>query len=123
MPSSQNLMEEESIVVDELTSFASNIGMEVCVVLKSFLSFLKKLRENKALNMFSLMLNPRFKNFSLVSSFIGREQGVTIVEEYDSKSLYPILLECYHHLHPLTKSESAFVHIGVDEDCSLDIFE
>jgi hypothetical protein len=91
MPSSQNLMEEESIVVDELTSFASNIGMEVCVVFKSFLSFLKKLEEKKTLNMFSLMLNPRFKNFNLVSSFIGREQGVTVIKEYDNKSLYDAL--------------------------------
>jgi hypothetical protein len=29
------------------------------------------------------MLNPRFNNFHLASSFIGREEGVNIVEEYD----------------------------------------
>jgi hypothetical protein len=38
-------------------------------------------------------------------------------------TLYPMLLECYHHLHPLTESESVFAHVNVDEDCSLDIFE
>ncbi len=119
----QNLMEEESIVVDELASFASNIRMEVCVVLKSFLSFLRKLEEKKTPNMFSLTLHPRFKSFHLVSSFIGREEGVAIVEEYDSKSLHPMLLECYYHLHPFTKSKSAFAHINVDEDYTLDIFE
>jgi hypothetical protein len=58
-----------------------------------------------------------------VSSFIVREQGIAIVEEYDKKSLYPMLLKCHHHLHPLAKFESVFVNIGVDEDCSLDIFE
>jgi hypothetical protein len=33
-------MKEESIVVDELTSFAFNIRKEMCVVLESFFSFL-----------------------------------------------------------------------------------
>jgi hypothetical protein len=94
-------MEEASIVVDELASFASNIRKKVCVVLESFLSFLKKIEEKKAHNMFSLMLDPKFKSFHLMSSFIGREQGVSIFEEYDSKSLYPMLSKCLHHLHPL----------------------
>jgi hypothetical protein len=73
--------------------------------------------------MFSLMLHPRFKIFHLVFSFIGREQGVTIVEEYDSKSLYRMLLECYHHLHPSIESKSVLINISVDENCSLDTFE
>ncbi len=58
-----------------------------------------------------------------MSSFIGREQGVAIVEEYDSKSLCPMLLKCRHHLHPFAEFESVFVNIGVDEDCNLDLFE
>jgi hypothetical protein len=52
-------MEEESIIVDELTSFASNIRKEVCVVLESFLFFLRKFEEKKAHNMLSLMLDTR----------------------------------------------------------------
>ncbi len=56
-------------------------------------------------------------------SFIGGEEGVAIVEEYDNKFLYPMLLECYHHLHPLTESKSVFANISVDEDYSLDTFE
>jgi len=70
-------------------------------VLESFFSFLKKIEKKKAHNMFSLMLDPKFKSLHLVSSFIGREQGVSIVEEYDNKSLYPILLKCHHHLNLL----------------------
>ncbi len=113
----QNFMEEESIIVDELTSFASNIRKEVCVVLESFLFFLRKFEEKKAHNMLSLMLDTRwFKRLHLVTSFIGREQCVASVEEYDIKSLYPMLLKCHHHLHTLAKSESGFVNIGVDED-------
>jgi hypothetical protein len=32
------------------------------------------------------MLDPRFKNLHLVSSFIGLEQGKAIVEEYDKEN-------------------------------------
>jgi hypothetical protein len=72
LPFLHNLMEEESIVIDELTFFAFNIRKEVCVVL-AFLSFLRKFGEKKAHNMRYLMLNPRFKSLHLVFSFIGRE--------------------------------------------------
>jgi hypothetical protein len=51
--------------------------------------------------MLSLILNPRFKKFRLVSSLIGREQGKAIVEEYDKKSLFPMLLTCFYYLYLL----------------------
>ncbi len=71
--------------------------------------------------MLSLILDTRFKNLHLVSSFISLEQSKTIVEKYDRKTLYPMLLKCYHHLHPLF--ENIVVDQCVDENCSLDIFE
>jgi hypothetical protein len=39
------------------------------------------------------MLDPRFKILCLVSSFIGREQGKAIVEEYEKKNKNPMLLK------------------------------
>ncbi len=42
--------------------------------------------ENNAHNMF-LLLDLRFKNVRLMSSFIGLEQSKAIVEEYDRKDL------------------------------------
>jgi len=69
------------------------------------------------------MLDPRFKTLHLVSSFIGREQGKAIVEKYDKKYLFPMLLECYYHLHPLVESKGNVVDERVKEDRSLDIFE
>jgi hypothetical protein len=53
--------------------------------------------------MLFLMLDLRFKNLRLVSSFVGRE-GVSIVDEYDRRTLYLMLLKCYHHLHPIIES-------------------
>lgn len=48
------------------------------------------------------MLDPRYKNLYLVSPFINLEQGKTIFEKYDRKTLY--ILKCYNHLHPLSKN-------------------
>jgi hypothetical protein len=76
-------MEEDENVVYELSCLASNIKKEVVQVLDYFLSFLKKFDKRKTHNMFSLMLNPRFKTFRLVSSLIGYEQGKAIVDEYN----------------------------------------
>jgi hypothetical protein len=53
--------------------------------------------------MLHLIQNFKFKSFHLISSFIGHEEGVNIVEEYDKQSLYPMFLKKYHYLHPMTK--------------------
>lgn len=52
-------------------------------------------------------------------SFIGCEQGVTIVEEHDRKSLFPMFLKCHHHVHTMVEFLSDFVNQGNDEDSSL----
>jgi len=78
-PSFQTLMKKDFGVALELICLAFNIRKEVCGILDSFLYFLKKFDERKAHNMLVLMLDPRFKSLRLVSSFIGRDQGVAIV--------------------------------------------
>ncbi len=70
--------------------------------------------------MLYLIFDNRFKKLRLVSSFISLEQNKTIVENYDRKTLYP-MLKCYHHLQPLFKN--TIVDQCVDENCSLNIFE
>jgi uncharacterized protein YktA (UPF0223 family) len=114
-----NSMEEDGNVVSKLSCLASNIMKEVIKVLDFFLS-LKKY-ERRAHNMLFLMLDLRLK--TVVFSLIGREQGKAIVEEYDKKSLFLMLLKCYYHLHPLVERERGVVDQRVEEDMSLDIFE
>jgi hypothetical protein len=98
-----------------ISLLASDIRREVINVLNFFLSFLKKYENKKAHNMNFLMLDIRFKSLRIVSSFVGREQGVALVEEYDRKTLYPMLVKCYEHLHPLVR---------LDRNCvDEDIFE
>jgi hypothetical protein len=58
-----------------------------------------------------------------MSSFTGCEQRITIIEEHNERSLYPMLLKSYHHLHPMVGFENEFVEQIVNVDYSLDIFE
>jgi hypothetical protein len=69
------------------------------------------------------MLNPRFKSLHLVSLFVGHEQGISIVEEYDQNSLQPMRLKCYHHLHPMEDCDVESTEHRSYEDNNLDIFE
>jgi len=101
--------------------FVSNVKRKVCGVLDSFLSFKKKFEERKIHNMFSLMLDSRFKILRLIFSFVGREEGVSIVDEYCKRTLYPMLLKSYHHLHPMTKFVECADQTN-DEDFNLDLF-
>jgi hypothetical protein len=77
-------MEEDFNVAFELICLASNIRKEVCGVINSFLSFLKKFDKRKIHYMLALTLDTRLKILRLVSSFIGRDQGITIIEQYDT---------------------------------------
>ncbi len=72
--------------------------------------------------MFSLMLDPRFKSLHLVSSFVGREQGISIVQEYDRKSSQPMFLKCYDHLHLMENYDIESTKHRSYENNSLDIF-
>ncbi len=93
-------------------------------MLHFFLSFLKVYDKRKAHNMISLMLDPRCKNLHIIlSSFVRRQQGVALVEEYDRKSLYPMLIKNHEHLHPLVKSKTNSIDYNIyDHDYSLSIF-
>jgi hypothetical protein len=118
-----NLMEEDGNVAHELSCLASNIKKDIIHALDYFLSFLKKYEEKKAHNVFFFMLEPSLKTLHLVSSFINLEQGKAIVEEYDKKSLFHVLMKCYYHLHPLVEFERGVVDERVEKDRNLDIFE
>jgi hypothetical protein len=99
-------MEENVIIGVELDLLASNIKREVFGVLDAFLSFLKKFDEKKTHNMFALMLDLRYKNHRIVSIFVGKEFAIGVVENYNKKPLFCLLLNIYQILPPLTNSSS-----------------
>jgi hypothetical protein len=113
-------MDNDSIVNDKLYLLVFNISKEVFNVF----SFFKVYDKRKAHNMISLMLDLRYKNLCIISSFVGKEQGVVLVEEFDRKSLYPMLVKCHEHLHPLVRSKTNSIDENIfDHDCNLHIFE
>jgi hypothetical protein len=116
-------MDDDGKVILELSLLAFNIKKEVVGILNSFLTFFRIYEKNRNYNILLLMLNPRFKGFCLVSSHIGHEQGLFIVEEYGAKTLYPMLLKCYHYLHLVGENEFSDVVDHEDVDSKLDIFQ
>ncbi len=112
------LMDDDSRIFFDLTSFASNIRSKVFGVLDSFLLFKRTYDEKNTHNMLALMCDPRFKSLHLVSSYVSMEQGVSIIEEYDRKTLYPMLVKSYNHLHPIVDGGNSN---STDQDYGLDI--
>jgi hypothetical protein len=67
---------------------------------------------------------PYIKNLWLVSSFIVCKEGtVIIVEDYDKRSSYLILLICYHYLHPMIEFDVGCVNQTTNATSNLNIFE
>ncbi len=91
-------------------------------VLDGFILLLNKYEKNKAHNVLSLVSDPKLKKLREVSFIIDWEHGVFIFEEYDKRSLFPMLLKCYHIFHPMEKFGYAGRY-AIDEECNFDIFE
>jgi hypothetical protein len=66
------------------------------------------------------MLDPRIKNFYPISFYIGYE-GVAIVEEYDKRSLYPMLIKCHNDLHIMLKFEVSWANLTIEKKINFDI--
>ncbi len=97
-----NLINDDSRIAFELFCVLSTLEKKFAVFWILFFLFLKKIEKRETHNTLSLMLDLRFKNLRLIFYFVGQEEGVSIVDEYDKRILYPMFLKCYHHLHPMT---------------------
>jgi hypothetical protein len=61
--------------------------------------FLQKIDPKNVHNTLCLMLDPWYKNLHLIFSFIGKEDGIHVINGYDYKILCLKLLKCYEQLH------------------------
>jgi hypothetical protein len=122
LPSFESLMDDDSIVNNELSLLASNIKREVINVLDFCLSFLKVHDKRKAHNIIFLMLDPRYKNFHIIYSFVGREQGLLLRNMI--KNLYIICWSNVMRICILWRDQRRLLltRIFFYQDCSLDIF-
>jgi hypothetical protein len=67
------------------------------------------------------MLHPKtFVRYLLLLA--KKKVEIYIVNEYDRRTLYPMILKCYHHLHPMTKYVGCVDQI-IDEDYSSENFQ
>jgi hypothetical protein len=53
--------------------------------------------------MLALMLDPKYKNMRLVTTYLGHEVVATLMADYDEQLLLPLLLEAYKSLLPNRK--------------------
>jgi hypothetical protein len=62
------------------------------------------------------MLDPKFKNLCLIFSYVNKEQRMYIVEQYDKRTLFPMLVKSYNHLHPIEDVAFGFANQDAYED-------
>ncbi len=60
-----------------------NMQKQVNVVLQPFLNFMDFFQPTKAHNMVALVLDPRFKDLSLVGDYVGHAFAIEIATTYD----------------------------------------
>jgi hypothetical protein len=62
----------------------ANMWLQVAIVLRPFLNFMDSFKLSKAHNMLVLMLDPRFKDLSLVGNYVGHAFTIEITIAYDT---------------------------------------
>jgi len=87
---------------------------------KIFPFFFKKIWRKSFHNM-SLMLNLNFTTLCLILfRLVNHEGDVTIIEDFDKRSMYFMLLKCYYHLHLVLELEVSWEDQAMDK---VNIFE
>ncbi len=77
-------------LIIELGTF-TKVMNEVIGVINYFIYSLTIYNEIGTHNMLTLMLDSKLKSLNLVFYFIGHKHGMAIINEYDRKSLFPML--------------------------------
>jgi len=77
------------------------MNLQVISVLAPFLVFSNSYINAKAHNILVIMLDPRFTNMKVIWDYVGNMVLVDVVSKYDSKVVYPLLLQVYLHSNPM----------------------
>jgi len=83
---------EKDVFHYELKEFMIQMKKEILKVLLTFFFFLHVFDKEKGHNMLVLMFDPRFKNMHLVTMFLGHENAIVVIFEYNEKLLLPLLM-------------------------------
>jgi len=93
----------------KVRKLGANMLKQVAFVLRPFLDFMDCFKLYKVHNMVVLMLDPRFKDLSLVGKYIGHFSTIGIVVAYDIKFLLPTLKTLYQKHHGRSNASSPIV--------------
>jgi hypothetical protein len=83
--------------------------VEVVKVIKPFLQFLQAYDSQQVHNMFTLMLDPRFKYLKVVENYVGHGFRIHLVVEYDANAIIPLLMTMFEVLNPIC-SRSCWIY-------------
>ena len=112
----------------ELQLLYGRMAFESIEVIKPCLAFAVDFTREKAHNMLSLMLDPRYKGLQVIIDYVGREKAMHIVAEYDQLVLMPLLVKVSRLLNPSLENnlvptleattDSLFGHTSSTEEAS-----
>ncbi len=79
----------------KMKQLVANMQGQVITILKPFLNFMFSFKPTKGHNMVTFMLNPSFKDLSLVLDYVGHSSLIKITNAYDKEFLLPTLKTLY----------------------------
>ncbi len=86
-----------------------NMQLHVAIVLRPLLDLMDFFKLSKTHNMLALMLNPQFKDKSLVKDYVAHASTIEIVVVYDTQFLFPIIKKLCQKLHGQSNASSSVV--------------
>ncbi len=98
--------------------FGVNMQEQVIVVLKPFLDFMDSFKFYKAHNMLAFMLDPWFKDLSLVGDCVGHFLTIEISCACNSQFLLPTFKNLYQKLHGRSNS---FTNVVQKKMCNTNV--
>jgi hypothetical protein len=90
---------EDTNMCMKMKQFGANMQLQVAFVLRLFLDFMDSFKLSKAHNMLVLMLDPQFKDLSLVGDYVGHALVIEIDVAYDTEFLPLTFKILYQKLH------------------------
>jgi hypothetical protein len=90
---------EDTNMCMKMKQLGANMQLQVTFVSRPFLEFMDSFKLSKAHNMLILMLDPQFKDLSLVGDYVGHPLVIEIDVAYDTQFLLLTFKISYQKLH------------------------
>ncbi len=87
----------------KVKKLGANMQKQVAFVLRPFLDFVDCFKLSKVHDMVVLMLDPRFKDLSLIGNYVGHSFVIGIFATYDREFLLPTFKTLYQKHHGQSK--------------------